>query len=155
MTQTAIQNYRKKMRTHLHVPNILPSFTYRYHRTLSVEMKKLLLILPFLFLTVGAFAHLPSSVTEEVYASTFLKEFTVYPNPTSGALTLTMETFGETQALQLKVYSLIGQEMYTESISPFAGLKQISLDLSKFPKGIYMVEVSNGEKSKMKRVSVI
>jgi hypothetical protein len=118
-------------------------------------MRKLLFILPFLFLSLGASAHLPSSATDEVYANTFLKEFAVYPNPTSGALTLTMETFGETQSLQLKVYSLIGQEMYTETISPFAGLKQISLDLSKFPKGIYMVEVSNGEKTKMKRVSVI
>jgi hypothetical protein len=118
-------------------------------------MKKVLLILTFLFLTVGVFAHLPSSATEENYAGTFLKEFSVYPNPTSGALTLTMETFGETQALQLKVYSLIGQEMYVETISPFAGVKQVSLDLSRFPKGIYMVEVSNGEKSKMKRVSVI
>jgi hypothetical protein len=118
-------------------------------------MKKLLYILPFLFLSVGAFAHLPSSASEGEYATTFLKEFTVYPNPTSGSLTMTMETFGETQSLQLKVISLIGQEMYTETISPFAGFKQISLDLSKFPKGIYMIEVSNGEKARMKRVSVI
>jgi hypothetical protein len=118
-------------------------------------MQKLLLILCFVFLSVAAFAHLPSSATEDVYGNSFLKEFNVYPNPTSGALTLTMETFGETQALQLKVYSLIGQEMYSESISPFAGVKQVSLDLTRFPKGIYMVEVSNGDKSKMKRVSVI
>jgi hypothetical protein len=118
-------------------------------------MRKLLYIIPFLFLSVGAFAHLPSVAVEEVYAPTFLKEFSVYPNPTSGALTLTMETFGETQTLQLKVYSLIGQEMYSEAISPFSGYKQISLDLSKFPKGIYMVEVSNGEKIRLKRVSVI
>lgn len=118
-------------------------------------MRKLFYILPFLFLSAGAFAHLPSVTVGDVYATTFLKEFTVYPNPTSGALTLTMETFGETQTLQLKVYSLIGQEMYSEAISPFSGYKQVSLDLSKFPKGIYLVEVSNGEKTRMKRVSVI
>jgi Secretion system C-terminal sorting domain len=118
-------------------------------------MKKLLYILPFMFLTASAFAHLPTSATEEVYANPLLKEFSVYPNPTSGALTLSMETFGETQSLQLKVYSLIGQEMYSEAISPFSGYKQISLDLSKFPKGIYMIEVTNGEKSRLKRVSVI
>jgi hypothetical protein len=118
-------------------------------------MRKLLFILPFMFLTASAFAHLPKSVTEEVYAGTLLKDFSVYPNPTSGALTLTMETFGETQTLQLKVYSLIGQEMYSEAVSPFSGYKQITLDLSKFPKGIYMVEVSNGEKSRSKRVCLI
>jgi hypothetical protein len=118
-------------------------------------MRKLLYLIPFLFLSAGAFAHLPSAASDEVYATTFLKEFSVYPNPTSGALTLTMETFGETQTLQLKVYSLIGQEMYSEALSPFSGYKQVSLDLSKFPKGIYMVEVTNGEKTRLKRVSVI
>ncbi len=118
-------------------------------------MRKLLFILPFMFLTVSAFAHLPMSATEAVYGNPLLKEFSVFPNPTSGALTLTMETFGETQTLQLKVYSLIGQEMYSESISPFSGYKQVSLDLSRFPKGFYTVEVSNGEKIRSKRISVI
>ena len=118
-------------------------------------MKNLLYIFTFLLLSVSAFAHLPTSATEEVYSNPLLKDFTVYPNPTTGALTLTMETWGETQTLQLKVYSLIGQEMYSEALSPFAGTKQISLDLSKFPKGFYTVEVTNGEKTKMKRVSVI
>lgn len=120
-------------------------------------MKKLLYILPFLFLAQGLLASQTGLEPDEVYAAqpTFLKEFTVYPNPTSGQLTLTMETFGESMSLQLKVYSLIGQEMYSETISPFAGSKQISLDLSKFPKGIYMVEVSNGDRFKSKRVSVI
>lgn len=118
-------------------------------------MKKLLLIFSFFTLTLSAFAHLPASEVGEVYAYSFLKEFSVYPNPTTGALSLTIETFGETQNLQLKVYSLIGQEMYNQKLSPFSGVKQVSLDLSQFPKGIYMVEVSNGEKSKMKRVSVI
>jgi Secretion system C-terminal sorting domain len=118
-------------------------------------MKKLLYIIPFLFLSASAFAHLPASATEEVYGNPLLKDFTVYPNPTSGAVTLTMETWGESLTLELKVYSLIGQEMYTESLSPFSGIKQVSLDLSKFPKGIYMVEVTNGERTKMRRVSVI
>ena len=118
-------------------------------------MKKFLLIFSFLTLTLSVFAHLPANVDIEVYSSPFLKEFSVYPNPTTGALKLTIETFGETQNLELKVFSLIGQEMYSERLSPFSGLKQVSLDLSQFPKGLYMVEITNGEKSKMKRVSVI
>lgn len=120
-------------------------------------MKKLLYILPFLFLAQGMLAERPGSVPDETFAATpiFLKEFTVFPNPTTGQLTLTMETFGETMGLHLKVYSLIGQEMISETISPFAGTKQVSLDLTKLPKGIYMVEVSNGDRFKSKRVSVI
>ncbi|MFM2376260.1 MAG: hypothetical protein RLZZ165_1357 [Bacteroidota bacterium] len=118
-------------------------------------MKKLLFIVSFLLVSLGVSANLPASVTDEAYAPPFLKEFNVFPNPTSGLLTLTMETFGETQSLEVKVYSLIGQEMYHESISPFAGSKQVSVDLAKFPRGIYMLEISNGEKSKSKRISVI
>ncbi len=118
-------------------------------------MKKLVLIFSFVTLTLSAFAHLPANAAVEVYASPFLKEFTVFPNPTTGSLSLTIETFGETQNLELNVYSLIGQEMYSEQLSPFSGARQVKLDLSQFPKGLYMVEITNGDKSKMKRVSVI
>jgi Secretion system C-terminal sorting domain len=125
------------------------------HKIILRKVKKVLFIVSFLLASMGGYAKLPSSVSDEVYAPPFLKEFNIYPNPTSGLLTLTMETFGETQSLEMKVYSLIGQEMYHESISPFAGFRQISVDLGKFPKGIYMLEISNGEKSKSKRISVI
>ena len=70
-------------------------------------------------------------------------------------MTVTLEAFSETAELELKVYSLIGQEMHKETISPFNGVKKFQLDLAKFPKGIYMVEISEGEKSRIKRVSVI
>ena len=106
-----------------------------------------------LLLTLSVFAR-PSGYVDDL-GSPFLKEFTVYPNPTSGAVTITIETLSETSDLQMKVYSLIGQEMYSESFTPFNGTKKFTLDLTRFPKGIYMVEISDGEKSRMKRVSVI
>lgn len=106
-----------------------------------------------LMLSVSAFAHTPESA--EDFGQPFLKEFAVYPNPTSGALTLTLEVLESTKPLQLKVYSLIGQEMHSEVITPFSGVKKMQLDMTRFPKGIYMLEISNGDKSRIKRVSVI
>ncbi len=116
-------------------------------------MRVLLAIFFTTILSPSAFAFSPSSVEE--YATPFLKEFTIYPNPTSGAITLTLETMeAVNQPMELKVYSLIGQEMMKETINPFSGVKKVQLDLSQLPKGLYMVEVSSGDKSRIKRVSV-
>ena len=115
-------------------------------------MRKFLYISLFMFLGMSLFAHSPA--TDDLGQS-FLKEFTVYPNPTTGNITLTLDAIDESRPLTLKVYSLIGQEMHTETILPFNGVKKKQLDLSRFPKGIYMLEISNGDKSRIKRVSVI
>ena len=116
-------------------------------------MKTLLTILFSSIFALSAFAYQP---VEEDMVSPFLKEFSVYPNPTSGNLTLTMEmSEGFEGPVTLKVYSLIGQEMMKENIAPFSGVKQMRLDLSSLPKGLYMVEISNGDKSRVKRISVI
>lgn len=116
-------------------------------------MRVLLVIFFSTILSLSALAHTPSSV--EDYAAPFLKEFTIYPNPTSGEVTLTIETVEAINGpMSLKVYSLIGQEMMKETITPFSGVRKVQLDLSNLPKGLYMVEISNGDKSRIKRVSV-
>ncbi|HHG85442.1 MAG TPA: T9SS type A sorting domain-containing protein [Bacteroidetes bacterium] len=117
-------------------------------------MKKIIPILMLMMLSVSVFAHFPSPAENDL-GQPFLKEFSVYPNPTTGSLTLTLEAIDESRPLQLKVYSLIGQEMYSETLLTFNGIKKHALDLTKFPKGIYMLEISNGKKSRIKRVSVI
>jgi hypothetical protein len=117
-------------------------------------MKKFLPIILFILIAVSTIAR-PSGFAADM-GSPFLKEFAVYPNPTSGALTVTLETLnGDAPEMKIKVFSLIGQEMLSETISPFSGVKRMTLDLGKLPKGIYMIEVSDGEKSRIKRVSVI
>jgi hypothetical protein len=117
-------------------------------------MKKLVPLLLMMLLSMSVFAHSPSGWADD-FSQPFLKEFSAYPNPTTGQLTLTLETIDENSPLELKVYSLIGQEMYTESLTPYNGIRKVQLDLTKFPKGIYMLEISNGQKSRIKRVAVI
>ena len=116
-------------------------------------MKHLLTIFFAFFLTLSAFATQPSW---ERPGHPFLIEFTVYPNPTSGNLTLTLETLEDVNGpIEMKVYSLIGQEMKKETLMPFDGIKKIQLDLTNLPKGMYMIELTNGDRSRVKRVSVI
>jgi hypothetical protein len=117
-------------------------------------MKKIVPLILMMLLSMSMFAHTPGSWAEDL-SQPFLKEFSVYPNPTTGQVTLTIETIDENSVLDLKVYSLIGQEMYSETLTPYNGVRKVSLDLTKFAKGIYMVEVSNGEKQRTKRVAVI
>ncbi len=116
-------------------------------------MRILPVIFFFVFLSSDSFAY-PSSGAED-HTPPFLKEFTIFPNPTSGEVTLTLETTDPISAVMtLKVYSLIGQEMMKESINPFVGTKKVQLDLGNLPRGLYMVEISDGDRSRIKRVSV-
>lgn len=118
-----------------------------------IKMRTLLAILFSTFLTLSAFAHTPMAAGE--MAQPFLKEFSVAPNPTTGTITLKLETLDGNKPLEMKVYSLIGQEMMKETIMPFDGLKEMRLDFSHLPKGIYMLQISNGSNAKVKRISVI
>ena len=58
-------------------------------------MKKVLPLLLMMLLSVSAFAYTPGAWAEEEAGTPFLKEFSVYPNPTTGLLTLTLETIDE------------------------------------------------------------
>ena len=106
-------------------------------------------------ITLFLSGHAADYVMVEGMAQPFLKEFSVYPNPTSGHITITLEAIDETRSLELKVYSLIGQEMMQERIPSFSGSQKMEINLSTLPKGMYMIEISNGEKTRIKRVSVI
>ena len=84
-----------------------------------------------------------------------VNEFSVYPNPTSGNLNVLLDTFDDSKGLTLKVYNLIGKQLESHKIEPFSGEKVVNLDLSKFPKGFYMIEISNGNQVRTKKVTLI
>lgn len=85
----------------------------------------------------------------------FVKEYKVYPNPTTGKLSVHIESLNENDQLTVRVYSIIGQEMKKIQLAPFNGNMDVSMDMSKYPKGIYMIELSNGTQTRTKRISVI
>lgn len=114
-------------------------------------MKFILATLLVLIMGTTALAHEPGSELREP----FLKEFSTYPNPTQGNLTISFSALDASKSLTLKIYNLIGKELYTESFSPFTGIREVKFNLSQYPKGMYMIEISDGKNSRIKRVSRI
>lgn len=69
-----------------------------------------------------------------------LNNFAVYPNPTNGQVMVQFDNVQE-QARSIHVYNVAGKKVQSELVT--SG-KQTKLNLQDLPKGIYIVEVSNG-----------
>lgn len=118
-------------------------------------MKQIYAIFFSLLLSSAALAEAPATSYESIIGEPFLTEFNVYPNPTNGPIAISYEATDPTQVMNLKIYNLIGQEMYKESFAPASGIRKVELQLDDYPKGIYMIEISDGQKKRIKRISVI
>lgn len=107
-------------------------------------------------LMIGVGAQAAGPLSDSPGSPPFLEVYTVSPNPvTGGFVTVTFKAIDDRQALQIRVFNLIGQEMYKEDVTPVGGEQRMRLDLSAYPKGIYMIEMSDGTNTRIKRVSVI
>ncbi len=88
-------------------------------------------------------------------SSIFISEFKAFPNPTStGSVTIEFN-YQDEENLTIRVYNLIGKEILFERIGTSSGLYSKTIDLSDYPKGIYIIEVSNGTQKQTKRLSYI
>ncbi len=77
------------------------------------------------------------------------QQFALYPNPTTGNLTVKINLEQDSPAATLSVKNLIGSEVMTLNLSNLVfGDNVRSLDLSTLPSGIYYVEVvmANGQR---------
>jgi uncharacterized protein YxeA len=117
-------------------------------------MKKLIAIFTLMLMTTLAFANLPEVVADG-NGDPFLKEFSVYPNPSSGKITVSFSSAVTEQNVTLKVYNQIGQELQSQTLTTFNSLQNVELNLSDLPKGMYMIEMSNGKSTRIKRISLI
>lgn len=74
------------------------------------------------------------------------KEYSIYPNPTSGLINLHL-TNVESNA-RVEVYSVVGQQIKRNSIST----QKMEIDLSDYGKGIYFVQIQNGSNTISEKV---
>lgn len=75
-------------------------------------------------------------------------ELHVFPNPTTGTVTLKYRSASMKDLYRIRIHNAIGQVIYTEEIKGGAGIfKQI--DFNPYPKGVYFVElISNTDPDK-------
>ena len=83
---------------------------------------------------------------------TKFSDFNIYPNPTSGLLTIELVT--SEKKVDIEVFDLIGKLMIKNSTAHDGGVFQKTLDLSSLHEGIYFVKISVVEKSTTVKVTL-
>ena len=95
-----------------------------------------------LTITQGAMADTttlpPKDTTTTLYSYTRV-DFSLYPNPTEGKLTVE----GVTGYLQMYVHDLVGREIMTYSLTP----SKKTIDVSSLPSGMYVVTLQGEDKT--------
>lgn len=72
-----------------------------------------------------------------------LSDANVFPNPTSGEVSLNLVSNNEAD-ITLQVVNLVGQVVYTSSSSLFGGENTVKLDLSSLNDGQYIIKITDG-----------
>lgn len=81
-----------------------------------------------------------------------LDEFNYYPNPSNGKFTLQFKA--DKRPTEVKVMGVDGKTVYLESIQSFEGTYNNEIDLSKQKKGIYLLQILQGNKAVNKKIVI-
>ena len=79
-------------------------------------------------------------------ADNIVSQIKIYPNPTNGLFTIELENSNAGSLIE--VYDVMGKKVVTKAILA----NKMAIDLTHFPKGIYMVRVVNGNNTFTKKV---
>jgi hypothetical protein len=93
--------------------------------------------------TIELISNNPTSIFE----SQKLNQVKLYPNPTTGKFTLTLNQ-NDSEQTRVTVFNVTGRQILQETLTG----NSLSLDLSSHPKGIYIVKINNGKKSFVERL---
>jgi len=75
-------------------------------------------------------------------------QITIYPNPASSNVTIGFAT--AVSKATIKVVSLLGSEIFSQTYNQFG--TSISLDISKYESGAYLVQITTDNISEVKRI---
>ncbi len=76
----------------------------------------------------------------------------IYPNPVKGQFTL--EVNGKERQLLLTITGPSGQKVFSESLTGIPSAYSRKVDVSRFPAGVYLLRLSNGERSYTEKIVV-
>ena len=83
-----------------------------------------------------------------------LHRVTVYPNPTTGHLTIMSDNTGKNDMLALRLTDVLGREFLPAALP--SGSNSWDADISDYPAGIYLVSVAvNGRTEKITEITLI
>ncbi len=125
-------------------------------------MKQTLLLMAFWLLFSNAMAQLkpaPDTMDGKLKRSTEIgreqdtddKGVTVYPNPTSGLINLSIPGFNGKKTT-LSVVNVIGTVVYHEVLPNADGRINKSIDLGKFAHGLYYIKLEADDYSEIRKV---
>lgn len=77
----------------------------------------------------------------------------VYPNPSTGKVMLRFHQF-EVADLQVSVVNALGQTVYSEALEHFHGEYAGAIDLSAFARGLYTLQVTDGQRQFVQKLMV-
>lgn len=95
------------------------------------------------------FGPIPASVLNVSIEENELASVSLFPNPTNGSFTVTMNNMGA-DASVITVIDVTGKVVMVKNVP--AGENQVTLDATSFASGIYSVKIANGDFSKVIRL---
>jgi hypothetical protein len=81
-----------------------------------------------------------------------MDELNYYPNPNEGKFTLQFKA--DKRPTEIKITSLEGKEIYAETLNNFEGAYQNEIDLSSAKRGIYLLQIIQGNKATNKKIVI-
>ena len=81
-----------------------------------------------------------------------MDELNYYPNPNDGKFTLQFKA--DKRPTEIKITSLEGKEIYAETLKSFEGTYQNEIDLSSQKRGIYLLQIIQGNKATNKKIVI-
>jgi hypothetical protein len=97
----------------------------------------------------ASYTSLPSGISE----TKNMKEISVFPNPSSSILTVSLNSI-VAQNLNIEIINSIGQIVYTENIENTIGNINKTIHIENYPEGIYTLRINSGNDNFYKKLII-
>lgn len=91
---------------------------------------------------------------EDNFLNAVEDEFLVFPNPTSGEVTM-LVPFGKHATGTIQILDLTGKTMYRQTVEGDRSVKTYQVDVSAFSSGMYLITFTSGENIYQQKLSVV